>query len=349
MDSGKRNEERTVKKEDSKTTATPESNPNMQKDVKGGEEPCREGKTVMDILKSAYKDKLIEQMEYENAVHKLLKTEVTGDCEDSLTEFKIFKDGEGVQMILERGEIDIPTNSHIAVKKEGEHLLIRSTIKGGGGTKRVDDSPETVVLKEDIPLEKKEEVDSTDLEDLEAQFQSPVRFSDTGMRNGTGTLKEDLELIDLRREFQSGEYEKEELPKEEKKKEEDRGILDGVIDRFLKVTGRFKEEGEKDKLKRLSLENMGKVKTIKEERRALIGIAYVLKQFLEVKYNLPREVTYHELVYELKGKNMDKQLKEQLMDFFEKMPLMMYARAGLPENLPRAYTIAERTINELSA
>ncbi len=46
---------------------------------------------------------------------------------------------------------------------------------------------------------------------------------------------------------------------------------------------------------------------------------------------------------------MDRELKEQLMDFFRKMPVMMYAKVPLNESLPRAYNLAERVIKELSA
>jgi hypothetical protein len=198
------------------------------------------------------------------------------------------------------------------------------------------------------PSEKKDVFDSSELENIEKEFRymgGPQ--DDTGIRNETSTLKEDLELIDLRKEFQDKEDEAAEEP--EVKEEEEPGLLDGILDRVLKLTGRFSAEGKETKLRRMSLENLGKIKEIKDERRALIGVAYVLKQFLEIRFDIKREVTYHELVDELKPRDIDRELKEQLMDFFRRMPVMMYARVPLNESLPKAYNIAEKTINTLSA
>ena len=317
-----------------------------------GENAGEKVKTVAEILKDAYENKLIGKEEYDSAVYKLLKREVTGDHDStSVTEFTIFKNDGRIEMVLKKGEVDIPTNSNIEVKKGDGCISIRSASEPVDEAKVAEIRSDISALSKSLntgPSEKKDVFDSSELENIEKEFRymgGPQ--DDTGIRNETSTLKEDLELIDLRKEFQDKEDEAAEEP--EVKEEEEPGLLDGILDRVLKLTGRFSAEGKETKLRRMSLENLGKIKEIKDERRALIGVAYVLKQFLEIRFDIKREVTYHELVDELKPRDIDRELKEQLMDFFRRMPVMMYARVPLNESLPKAYNIAEKTINTLSA
>ena len=310
--------------------------------------PVKE-KSVVDVLKEAYNSKIIGKDDYDRALYKLLHKEVVGVEEP--VEFKIYKNDGKVEMLVERGEIDIPTNSHIEVRKEGDRIIIRSNDSEGGGAGGVARDfgsgrpASSKVATTEAPGA--EIFSSEELETIEKEFQSRGTSGELVVKNETSTLKEDLELIDLRREFASPEKEKKETPEE--KEAEEPGLLDGILDKVSHLTKKFKEEGREEKLARLSLVNLGKIKELKEERRAIIGVAYVLKQFLQVRFNIEREVTYHELVDELKGKDMDRELKDQLMDFFRKMPAMMYARVPLNESLPRSYNLAERVIKELSA
>ncbi len=320
----------------------------------GGGSGGEKAKTVADILKDAYDNKIIGKEEYDSAVFKLLKREVTGDNDPaSVTEFKIYKNGGHIEMVLEKGEVDIPTNSNIEVRKGDGCISIRNM----NSSEPVDEGKVAEIRSEISALskslgsaapEKKDVFDSSELEKIETEFKymgGPQ--DDTTIRNETSTLKEDLELIDLRREFQ--EKEDDAAAEPEVKEEEEPGLLDGILDRVSRLTGRLSTEGKDTKLRRMSLENLGKIKEIKDERRALIGVAYVLKQFLEVRFDIKREVTYHELVDELKTRDIDRELKEQLMDFFKRMPVMMYAHVPLNESMPKAYNIAEKTINKLSA
>jgi hypothetical protein len=310
-------------------------------------------KTVIDVIREAYDSNLIEKEEYDKALYKLLKKEVTGDQEsreNSVTEFKIFENDGKVEMIVERGEVDIPANSNIEIKREGGHLSIRSKVHGAGNAADAESKEEIPTpLPQQESSGTKDVFDPAELEAIEKEFQSAGGSQEISLSKETTNIREDLELIDLRREFKKPEEEEKTEASEEKKKEEEPGLLDGIIDKLSKLTGRLREEGKAGKLKRMSLENLNKIKEVREERRAIIGVAYVLKQFLQVRFNIPHEVTYHELVEELKGRDIDNELKNQLMEFFRRMPVMMYARVPLNESLPKAYNIAERAINELSA
>lgn len=315
--------------------------------------PPRE-KSVIEVLKEAYNSRIIGKDDYDHALYKLLHKEVAGT--DEPVEFKIYKNDGKVEMIVERGEIDIPTNTNLEVRQEGDRIVIR-----GGGNHDIKDGreepgrqgfglqpPSTPASSPPAVSGNIDVFTAEELEMIEREFQSRGTSGDLLVKNETSTLKEDLELIDLRKEFAPPEDEKKEAEPEEKEAEEP-GLLDGILDKFSHLTRKLKEESREEKLRRLSLENLAKIKELKEERRAIIGVAYVLKQFLQVKFNIAREVTYHELVDELKGKDMDRELKEQLMDFFRRMPVMMYAKVPLNESLPRAYNLAERVIKELSA
>ena len=304
----------------------------------------------MDIIREAYDSNLIEKEEYDKAVYKLLKKEVTGDLgrgENAATEFKIFEKNGKIEMIVERGEVEIPANSNIEVKRDGNHLSIRSKVHG------VEPAPDAGPVDTPMPSPQQDPsstnfFDPAELEEIEKEFESNRGTHEMNLSNEASNIKEDLMLIDLRKEFAVPEEEEKEGA-QQSKKEEAPGLLDGVIDRLAKLTGRLHEESKGGKLKRLSMENLNKIKELREERRAIIGVAYVLKQFLQIRFNINREVTYQELVEDLKGREMDNELKTQLTEFFRRMPVMMYARVPLNESLPKAYNIAERAISELSA
>ena len=311
-------------------------------------------KSALEILKESFEKGLIDKEEYEKAVFRLLKKEVTGEVDPSPTELKIFRQADKFRIVLEKGEVDIPTDEKTIVKKEGNMLVIRSSSSGSSGdldpkSPRWDmpftDTPQAT----QTPSATKDVFNPAELEEIERAFKSMNNSSqEMIITNEASTLKDDLELIDLRKEFQEKEREEPEEAPEEKKEAEEPGVLDGIIDKVSRLTGRLKPEDKSAKLRSLSLENLKKIRELKEERRAIIGVAYVLKQFLQVRFKIPREVTYHELAEEIKGKNIDTEIKGSLMDFFRKMPIMMYAKVPLNESLPKAYNLAEKTINELS-
>jgi IMP dehydrogenase len=91
-----------------------------------------------------------------------------------------------------------------------------------------------------------------------------------------------------------------------------------------------------------------RIKEIKDEKKAVVGTAYVLKEFLQIKFKINRELTYRELLEEIKGKDINKEIKDQLLDFFKRISINLYSGIKDHENFSKAYNLAEKTINELS-
>ena len=99
---------------------------------------------------------------------------------------------------------------------------------------------------------------------------------------------------------------------------------------------------------RLAMENLEKTRGIKDERKATVGVACVLKEFLEINFEIPRELTYIELIQELREREMDSKLRSSLINFFKKTSIMMYANIEGVANYNQAYNLAKKAIDELS-
>ncbi len=121
----------------------------------------------------------------------------------------------------------------------------------------------------------------------------------------------------------------------------------GFMDKIMRIVKKTTEESKSEKLRRMALDNLKRTAGIKEERKAIVGVAYVLKQFLEVKFGIPHELTYIELAQELRSREMKPELRESLITFFKRTSIMVYANMPKMDNFSRVYNLAEKTINEL--
>lgn len=168
-------------------------------------------------------------------------------------------------------------------------------------------------------------------------------------------VKLDAGLVDLRKEFlrEIEGDEGEEFEEGGEVDEEELGTLEKIM---LKVLHR----GEKDavsvdldkELKKLSLQNLAKVGQMDDKRAAIVGVGYVLKEFLQIKFRIPHELTYGELVSEIEDAKMKDDLKRPLTRFFSKLSNASYASddyaRGLSEDhFPGIYDMAKHVINEL--
>lgn len=311
-------------------------------------------KRVLDVLKDAYERGSIDKEEYENTVHKLIKREVEGKSkEEFISEFKVIEKDGKPEIILEEGELDVPLGSSVEIKKEDNEISI---LRRKDETAPTEMAGQEIAISDEIgkveetPKEsEKEEISFTeDIENIEREFQS-INWTEREKRAEiVSGIKEEVELIDLKREFQIEEEPEEEEESEEEEEESGSGLFKEISQRVNNLLKGVKEESKEEKLKRLSLKNLSKIKEIKEERRAIVGVAYVLKQFLEIRFEIPHELTYRELIEEIKGKDIEKELKNSLLDFFKRLSIRMYARLPDKERFSEAYNLADKTINELS-
>ena len=72
-----------------------------------------------------------------------------------------------------------------------------------------------------------------------------------------------------------------------------------------------------------------------------------VKEFLEVKFEISSELTYREMIDELKNRHIDLKLKNQLIEFFREMSIMIYAPVPKRNNFSHYHSLAKKTIMEL--
>ncbi|MBN2014258.1 MAG: hypothetical protein JW778_03670 [Candidatus Altiarchaeota archaeon] len=294
---------------------------------------------VVDVIKESHEKGAIDKKTYDQAVQKILRNSIEGGS--LVGEFTVVERGGKPEIVLDEGEIEIPPGSKIEVlKKDGEiAIIVKKGSNGGiegniGELEGLIDGGNQGVKRRSGEIGKIGGVEQMDwLEEYEEE--------ESGIM---GEVKDEVELADLKKEFKlkKREEEKEEELVEEEEKEP--GILDRILKRVKKTT----EESHSNKLKRLSLENLSRMKEIEDERKAIVGIAYVLKEFLEIKYEISQELTYTELIRELRTREMNNELRNRLITFFKKTALMVYANAPKIDSFSKVYSLAERTIKELS-
>ncbi|RLI92175.1 MAG: hypothetical protein DRO95_02855 [Candidatus Altiarchaeales archaeon] len=303
---------------------------------------------LSDMLKDAYDKGLIDKKRYNDALKRIKsiaanRNEIIADIEF------VEKDGKP-EVIVESGEIDIPKTSEIEVIKKRDEISI--IVRRKGEVKNDEFSREIEKLAE-IGAEEVEHKDGGEekYKDIKERLEEigEIELGEEGKSFLIGEMRDELRLRDLRREFKDDLMEERKREEEKKKSEEEgRGRIFSFINIILKFIRRTTVESKPAKLRRLALENLDRIKEIKDERKAIIGTAYVLKQFLEVRFKITRELTYLELVNDLKNREIDDELKRKLIAFFKRIAIMVYANVPQMDTFSSAYGLAERTIKELT-
>ena len=149
---------------------------------------------------------------------------------------------------------------------------------------------------------------------------------------------------------------KKEVPVKEKKKEEEKKKkVKGekkektLIGSMTKIFKPKKQESRNAKLERIAKENLEKIKEIADSRKAIIKVAHVLKDFLEIKMEIQFSTTYGELIDILKEKKgIHEDIKKEIIGFFRKVNECEYSRGFVGENFSDFYKSARRIIEEMS-
>lgn len=147
------------------------------------------------------------------------------------------------------------------------------------------------------------------------------------------SVAKELNLMNLK-----GEY----LKVEEKvvKKEKKPGLLS--LSRKMDEERRVRKT-----LGEAAMENLSKSKEIEDFDKASIIVAHVLKQFLEIKMECRKELTYMELVEKLKTVHLPLDYLDQIIQFYKDMHVQEY-KDEVKVNFQEAYGLAERVINDLA-
>jgi hypothetical protein len=298
---------------------------------------------LSDVMKEAKDKGTIDKETYDAAIQKIVKSNIEGNT--LVGGFKVVQRGAKSEIVLDEGAIEIPAGSKVEVIKKGGEISI--IVKKGEGSVTFEGDVDSIdKLTDESRGDKKTAASKPNLGSNQSWLEG---YEDDASGNAASEIKDELDLTDLRKEFRQ-KKKKEEAEAEEAKasaegeEEAEISLFDRIFKRIKKTT----EENPQEKLKRLSLENLSRVKGVGDERKALVGIAYVLKEFLEVKYEIPHELTYTDLIREIRARQMNNDTRNKLITFFKNTTLMVYANGPKADSFQRAYGMAERAIKELS-
>jgi hypothetical protein len=299
---------------------------------------------LADVMKEAKDNGSIDKETYDQAIQRIVKSNIEGNT--LVGGFKVVQRGAKSEIVLDEGSIEIPAGSKVEVIKRGGEISI-IVKKGEGGVTFEGDIESFDKLTDDGSKgdqNKKTGAAKTNLGHDQSWLEG---YEDEG-GSVTSELKDELDLTDLRKEFRQKKKKEETEAEEAKAEEGEEEAEPSLFDRLFKRIKKTAEENPQEKLKRLTLENLGRVKGVEDERKAIVGVAYVLKEFLEVKYEIPHELTYTDLIRELRAKQMNNDTRNKLITFFKNTTLMVYANAPKADSFQKAYSMAERAIKELS-
>jgi hypothetical protein len=299
---------------------------------------------LADVMKEAKDNGSIDKETYDQAIQRIVKSNIEGNT--LVGGFKVVQRGAKSEIVLDEGSIEIPAGSKVEVIKRGGEISI-IVKKGEGGVTFEGDIESFDKLTDDGSKEdqnKKTGATKTNLGHDQSWLEG---YEDDG-GSVTSELKDELDLTDLRKEFRQKKKKENAEAEEAKAEEGEEEAEPSLFDRLFKRIKKTAEENPQEKLKRLTLENLGRVKGVEDERKAIVGVAYVLKEFLEVKYEIPHELTYTDLIRELRARQMNNDTRNKLITFFKNTTLMVYANAPKADSFQKAYGMAERAIKELS-
>jgi hypothetical protein len=299
---------------------------------------------LADVMKEAKEKGSIDKETYDAAIQKIVKSNIEGNT--LVGGFKVVQRGSKSEIVLDEGSIEIPAGSKVEVIKRGGEISI--IVKKGEGGVTFEGDVESFDKSTDDggrgDQNKKTGAAKTNLGHDQSWLEG---YEDDGGAV-TSELKDELDLTDLRKEFRQKKKKESAEAEEAKAEEGEEEAEPSLFDRLFKRIKKTAEENPQEKLKRLTLENLGRVKGVEDERKAIVGVAYVLKEFLEVKYEIPHELTYSDLIREIRARQMNNDTRNKLITFFKNTTLMVYANAPKADSFQKAYSMAERAIKELS-
>lgn len=290
---------------------------------------------LLNTLKSAHKEGIIDKEKYkklkEQAVQQ--KKQEKGGEPVLIGEVRVIKK-DGVPYISFRsGEITMPVSTFYEIIKETDDFISILTGKKFGVRIEGISTPEK---NEEKPKEEKTTV--------EEKPKSEERKKEVELKE----IKKEFDLKPKEKKEEKSKEIKEEIKIEPEKKKEvkppeiKKPKKPGLLKRIL---GLAKEETEEQKLLRLTMENLSKVRNIQDKRRAIIETVHVLKDFLEVKMKIAEQLTYEEIIEELKKRKLDPKLRQEMIEFFNRINIEEYATGFDNESFENVYNTVIDFIN----
>ena len=273
-----------------------------------------------------------------------------------LGEVKVVEVEGKAEIVIEADGVDVPNKGleitqdtfliHIRDKKSGKVMI---ELRDGLAEVHPSileslNSLKDAAPKEPVPLKREKNVMTppTKLRRYEEAYASDV-------------LRLEANLVDLRKEFSSELEDAEQLDEEGKPKikVENLGLVERIV---LKLMGKEKKvmpvkKWSTEKLRKLSMDNLSKVGQMNDKRSAIVGVGYVLKEYLQIRMRIPHEMTYSELVGKIRELDVKEEARQPLLKFFQRLSNAAYSSDdnmdGLSEdNFPGIYDMAKSIITE---
>lgn len=231
-------------------------------------------------------------------------------------DLSLIDEREGKKKILQTGKLAVPL-----IEKKLEEMEKKMNVKVSVNMDELEKSMDENMAPKKTGEEKPKEEKNGEL--AEKKEEKEIKKEKQ--------LAEELKLMNLKDEFLKVEENKEE-------KEKKPGLFSSIGKKEKKV---------KKTLKQAALENLSKSKDIKDYDKASVIVAHVLKQFLEIKIECQKELTYLELIEKLKAFHLPLDYIDQIMQFYNDMHIQEY-KDEVKVNFQEAYELAERVINDLA-
>ncbi len=290
-------------------------------------------------------EKIFDMNKIGHIQNKDIKVEIKDTCGEIKPEqlSKTFSNGE-IKNIRKGSELKLVLDLSLVDETEGKKRILQS---GKMAVPLIEKKLEELERGAEKPKKSLEER----LEDLESKMDSAektgkeqkkeVPEEEIGLKKEESreikkekNLAEELNLINLK-----GEY----LKVKEKKGEEEK--KPGLFSSLKKKD--VKPKKAKATLKEAALENLSKSKEIEDFDKAAIIVAHVLKQFLEIKIECNKELTYLELIEKLKSVHLPLDYVDRIIKFYKDMHIQEY-KDEVRVNFQETYELAERVINDLA-
>jgi hypothetical protein len=107
-----------------------------------------------------------------------------------------------------------------------------------------------------------------------------------------------------------------------------------------------REPDQNEKLKTMVLDNLKKVSKLSDDRKKIVAVSYVLRQFLEVKFKIAKTLTYPEMVQEVQLRDIDPYIKTHLVELFTKLPESVYKGVKLDITAEACMDLAQKTVQK---
>ncbi|RLJ07742.1 MAG: hypothetical protein DRP16_02885 [Candidatus Aenigmatarchaeota archaeon] len=283
---------------------------------------------LLHVLKSAHRKGVIDKKKYEKLKEQTVKQkeqEMLGDPV-LIGEVKLIKKNGIPHISFKSGEITMPVSAFYNIIKETDDFISALAGKKIGiemEGQKTPQIPQQKIEKKVEEVEKKEE--ETKLEGMKKEF---------GLKPKKEEVKPEIK-----------EEVKIEEPKKEIKKPEKSAPKPKKPSFIKRILGLAKEETEEQKLLRLTMENLSKVRNIQNKREAIVSAVHVLKEFLEIKMKIAEQLTYEDLIEELKKRNIDPQLRQEMIEFFNRINIEEYAIGLDKESFENVYNTVIEFIN----